>query len=48
MLSYGVSRVFLQQSGYLLTDAQVAQTNMRNLLKAVRTSELDPEAGRGR
>ena len=46
--SYGVSRVFSQQCGYVLSDAQVAQSNMRALLKAVRTSELDPDAGKAR
>lgn len=45
---YGVSRVFLQQSGYALSDAQVAQANMNALLKAVRTSALDPNAGKAR
>lgn len=46
--SYGVSRVFSQQCGYVLSDAQIAQSNMRALLKAVRTSELDPNAGKAR
>ena len=46
--SYGVSRVFSQQSVYLLSDAQMAQSNMRALLKAVRTSELHPNAGKAR
>ena len=48
LYSYGVSRVFSQQCGYVLSDAQVAQNNMRALLKAVRTSELDPDAGKAR
>lgn len=47
-LLYGVSRVFSQQCGYVLSDAQIAQNNMRALLKAVRTSELDPNAGKAR
>ena len=46
--SYGVSCVFSQQSGFVLSDAQVMQANMRALLKAVRTSELDPDAGKAR
>ena len=46
--SYGVSRVYSQQCGYVLTDAQTAQSNMRALLRAVRTSALDPEAGKAR
>ena len=48
LYSYGVSRVFSQQCGYVLSDAQLAQFNMRALLKAVRTSELDPNAGKAR
>lgn len=48
LCSYGVSRVFSQQCGYVLSDAQVAQSNMRALLKAVLTSELDPDAGKAR
>ena len=46
--SYGVSRVFNQQCGYILSDAQVAQANMRALINAVKTSELDPNAGKAR
>ena len=46
--SYGVSRVFSQQCGYVLSDAQIFQTHMRSLLKAVRTSELDSNAGKTR
>ena len=48
LYSYGISRVFSQQCGYVLSDAQVAQSNMRALLKAVRTSDLDPDAGKAR
>ena len=33
---------------YLLNDAEQAQKNMRALLNAVRTSELDPNAGKAR
>lgn len=46
--SFGVSCVFSQQCGYVLSDAQIAQSNMRALLKAVRTSELDSNAGKAR
>lgn len=45
---YGVSRVYFQQCGYVLSDAQTAQSNMRALLKVVRTAELDPDAGKAR
>ena len=44
--SYGVSRVYSQQCGYVLADAQSAQNNLLQLLRVTRTSELDPEAGR--
>ncbi|MCJ1393678.1 hypothetical protein MMC18_006554 [Xylographa bjoerkii] len=47
-LLYGVSRVYSQQCFYVLVDAQNTQNNMRTLLKVVRTSELDPEAGKAR
>ena len=46
--SYGVSRVYSRQYGYVLSDAQLVQANLRTLLKAVRTSELDPNAGKAR
>lgn len=48
MCSYGVSRVYSQQCGYVLADAQTAQSNIRALLKIVRTAQLDPEAGKAR
>lgn len=47
-VSYGVSRVYSQQCEYTLSDAQLAQSNMRALLKAVRTANLDPNAGKAR
>lgn len=48
LLSYGVSRVFLSQCGYTLSDAQNVQTNMKTLLKTVQAAHLDPEAGKAR
>jgi len=48
MCSYGISRVYSQQCGYVLADAQTAQSNIRALLKIVRTAQLDPEAGKAR
>ncbi|KAF1989141.1 hypothetical protein K402DRAFT_418955 [Aulographum hederae CBS 113979] len=45
-LLFGVSRVFEQQCGFVLTDAQNAQKSMRALLEVVRYAELDTEAGR--
>lgn len=48
-LLYGVSRVYSQQCGYVLADAQTAGNSMRALLKVVRgDKELDPEAGKAR
>ncbi|KAI9873277.1 MAG: hypothetical protein M1830_000588, partial [Pleopsidium flavum] len=47
-LLYGVSRVYSQQCGYVLADAQSAQNNMRALLKVIRTAQLDPDAGKAR
>ena len=43
---YGVARVLSKQFEYVLSDAQLTQTQIRTLLKAVRTSDLDPNAGR--
>ncbi|KAI9787884.1 MAG: hypothetical protein M1816_007370 [Peltula sp. TS41687] len=47
-LLYGVSRVFSQQCGYVLADAQQAQLNLRALHRLISTSEIDPNAGRAR
>ena len=47
-LLYGVSRVYSQQCGYVLADAQTAGNNIRALLKLVKANELDPEAGKAR
>ncbi|MCJ1462950.1 hypothetical protein MMC07_001554 [Pseudocyphellaria aurata] len=47
-LLYGVSRVYSQQCGYILSDAQIAHSNMRTLIKTMRTAELDPNAGKAR
>lgn len=46
--SYGVARVYSQQCGYILSDAQAAHSNMRALLEAVRTAEIDINAGKAR
>jgi meiotic recombination protein REC8 len=46
--SYGVSRVFSQQCGYILSDAENFQANMRAFVNAIKTSELDPNAGKAR
>ncbi|OQN96453.1 hypothetical protein B0A48_17509 [Cryoendolithus antarcticus] len=44
-LLYGVTRVYAQQCGYVLTDAENAKNNMRATLKIMRTSQLDAEGG---
>lgn len=46
--SYGVARVYSQQCGYILSDAQTAHSNMRALLEAVQTAEIDINAGKAR
>ncbi|KAK5128697.1 hypothetical protein LTR85_000030 [Meristemomyces frigidus] len=46
---YGVARVYSQQCGYVLTDAETAKNNMRAVFKVMRTSALEAEGGhRGR
>lgn len=47
-LLYGVSRVYLQQCGYILSDAQNAYNSMRTVLKVTKNADLDPDAGRAR
>ncbi|KAG9258567.1 Rec8 like protein-domain-containing protein [Emericellopsis atlantica] len=44
-LLYGVSRVFSQQCGYVLSDCERTQTEMLSYLGAMNQSELDPKAG---
>jgi meiotic recombination protein REC8 len=46
VLRYGVSRVYDQQCQYVLKDAQHAQDHMRQMLKVVKNSDLDLEAGK--
>ncbi len=45
-LLYGVSRVFLQQCGYVLSDAEKTQSDMMTFFRLMQTSELDPQAGK--
>ncbi|KAH9864959.1 hypothetical protein IAQ61_008905 [Plenodomus lingam] len=47
-LLYGVSRVYLQQCGYVLSDAQTANTEIKFLLRTIKDDALDPEAGKAR
>ncbi|PTB50242.1 hypothetical protein M431DRAFT_125136 [Trichoderma harzianum CBS 226.95] len=45
-LLYGVSRVFAQQCSYVLTDAEKTQSDMVTFFRVIRTSEIDPRAGK--
>ncbi|KAG5296985.1 Rad21/Rec8 N terminal domain-containing protein [Histoplasma ohiense] len=47
-LLYGVSRVYHQQCGYALMDAQTMRDRMKLMLKEVRSTALDPDAGKAR
>ncbi|KAJ4368955.1 R8 protein [Neocucurbitaria cava] len=47
-LLYGVSRVYLQQCGYVLSDAQMARNTMQMMLRTVENAALDPDAGKAR
>ncbi|KAK4569561.1 R8 protein [Recurvomyces mirabilis] len=42
-LLYGVARVYSQQCGYVLADAETAKNNMRAMCKALQSSGLEPE-----
>jgi meiotic recombination protein REC8 len=46
--SYGVTRVYLQQCGYVQSDAQNAHNSMLMLLRTVENHALDPNAGKAR
>jgi len=43
-----VSRVYLQQCGYVLADAQSAHNTMMLTLRSVTNHALDPDAGKAR
>ncbi|PSN63799.1 hypothetical protein BS50DRAFT_647578 [Corynespora cassiicola Philippines] len=47
-LLYGVSRVYMQQCGYVLSDAQNAHNAMHMMLRFVENAALDPEAGKAK
>ncbi|KAL5118213.1 R8 protein [Pleosporales sp. CAS-2024a] len=47
-LLYGVSRVYLQQCGYVLSDAQHAHNAMVLMLRTVKDHALDVDAGKAR
>ncbi|KAJ5973254.1 hypothetical protein N7481_010464 [Penicillium waksmanii] len=45
---YGVSRVFYQQCGYTLLDAQSMRDKMASMLRLLPGSDLDPNAGKAK
>lgn len=48
-LLYGVARVYSQQCGYILSDAELAKQQMMTLTKVMRSSGLEAEgATKGR
>ncbi|KAF7193006.1 Meiotic recombination protein rec8 [Pseudocercospora fuligena] len=48
-LLYGVTRVYAQQCGYVLSDAESARNNLRAMLRVVQQAELEKEgANKGR
>ncbi|USW48449.1 Putative rad21/Rec8-like protein [Septoria linicola] len=42
-LLYGVTRVYAQQCGYVLTDAEAARNSLRVISRAMKQAELEPE-----
>ncbi|KAK0272151.1 R8 protein [Friedmanniomyces endolithicus] len=44
-LLYGVTRVYSQQCGYVLTDAEAAKNNMKAIFRVIRASGLEAEGG---
>ncbi|EZF32311.1 hypothetical protein H109_06225 [Trichophyton interdigitale MR816] len=47
-LLYGVSKVYHQQCGYALLDAEAMRDRMKTMLKVVNNAGLDPDAGKAR
>lgn len=47
-LLYGVSRVFEQQTGYVLTDAERIQSEMLSFFRGMRQNNLDPQGGKAK
>lgn len=45
---YGVARVYSQQCGYVLMDAQAIRDKVRGVSMIVKELALDPEVGRAR
>lgn len=47
-LLYGVSRVYLQQCAYMLTDVEKVQSHMQTFFRVWGTSSIDPQAGKAK
>ncbi|PGH07450.1 hypothetical protein GX51_01751 [Blastomyces parvus] len=47
-LLYGVSRVYNQQCGYALMDAQAMRDKMQVMFREIRSTGLDPDAGKAK
>ena len=48
VLRYGVARVYSQQCGYVLVDAQAVRDKVRGVSSVIRELALDPDVGRAR
>ena len=48
MRSYGVSRVYSQQCGYVLADTQSFRDKMKGVAVVMKELEIDPDAGKAR
>jgi meiotic recombination protein REC8 len=46
--SYGVSRVYDQQCGYVLSDAQAAQIKMKDLFRVVKSNDIAASVAQAR
>ena len=42
---YGITHVYAQQCGYVLTDAEATRTGMRTVFKALKADALDAVGG---
>ncbi|KAF3490706.1 Rad21/Rec8 N terminal domain-containing protein [Arthroderma uncinatum] len=47
-LLYGISKVYHQQCGYALIDAEATKDRMRTMLRVIHNAGLDPDAGKAR
>lgn len=47
-VSFGVSRVYSQQCGYVLADTQSFRDKMKGIVVVMKELEIDPDAGKAR